>query len=93
LGALLGPAGVGLAALVVFVVGNPLSAVASAPELLPQPWGAVGQFLPPGAGATLLRSTAYFDGAGGATVAWTLAAWAVAGIALLIIGRRRIGAH
>jgi hypothetical protein len=93
LGALLGPPGVGLAALAVFVVGNPLSAVASAPELLPQPWGAVGQFLPPGAGATLLRSTAYFDGAGGAIAAWTLAAWAVGGIVLLMIGRRRIRAH
>jgi hypothetical protein len=93
LGAVLGPAGVGLGALAVFVVGNPLSAVASAPELLPQPWGAVGQFLPPGAGATLLRSAAYFDGAGGATVAWTLGAWALAGILLLAIGRRRVGAH
>ncbi len=77
----------------VFLVGNPLSAVASAPELLPQPWGRLGQFLPPGAGATLLRSTAYFDGAGGTTAAWTLAGWALAGIVLLMIGRRRIGAH
>ena len=34
-----------------------------------------------------LRSTAYFDGAGGATAAWTLAAWALAGIALLLVGR------
>ena len=93
LGALLGPAGVGLGALAVFLVGNPLSAVAAAPELLPQPWGEVGQFLPPGAGATLLRSMAYFDGAGGSTAAWTLAGWALAGIILLMIGHRRISAH
>jgi hypothetical protein len=93
LGALVGPAGIGLGALLVFLVGNPLSAVASAPELLPQPWGQAGQFLPPGAGATLLRSTAYFDGAGGAAPAWTLAGWASAGIVLLLIGRRRVGAH
>jgi hypothetical protein len=93
LGALLGPAGIALGALVVFLVGNPLSAVASAPELLPQPWGEIGQRLPPGAGATLLRSTAFFDGAGGAAATWTLAVWALASIVLLVIGRRRIGAH
>lgn len=91
LGALLGPAGIALGALVVFLVGNPLSAVGSAPELLPQPWGAVGQLLPPGAGATLLRSTAYFDGAGGTAALWTLAGWALAGLLLLTVGRRRIG--
>jgi hypothetical protein len=93
LGALLGLAGIGLGAVAVFLVGNPLSAVASAPELLPQPWGEVGQFLPPGAGATLLRSAAYFDGAGGTAALWTLGAWALGGIVLLLIGWRRIGAH
>jgi len=72
----------------VFVIGNPLSGLASAPELLPQPWGAIGQFLPPGAGATLLRSVAFFDGAGGAVALWTLAAWTVAGLALVAVGRR-----
>jgi hypothetical protein len=59
LGAALGGAGIGLGALLVFLVGNPLSAVAAAPELLPQPWGEVGQWLPAGAGATLLRSVAW----------------------------------
>jgi len=29
----------------VFLLGNPLSGLTSAPELLPQPWGAVGQLL------------------------------------------------
>src|SRR6266511_2383115 len=58
LGTSLGPAGVALAVLAVFLVGNPLSGVTSAPELLPQPWGAVGQLLPPGAGGTLLRAVA-----------------------------------
>jgi hypothetical protein len=74
--ALLDAGGVVLAALAVFLLGNPLSGLTSAPELLPQPWGAVGQFLPPGAGGTLLRSVAFFDGAGAAAAGWVLGAWA-----------------
>ncbi|GAA0817085.1 hypothetical protein [Spirilliplanes yamanashiensis] len=87
LGAVLGRAGVALGAVVVFLVGNALSAVASAPELLPQPWGEVGQWLPVGAGATLLRSVAYFDGAGAGQAAWTLAAYLVIGAALAAAAR------
>ena len=89
LGALLGYPGIGLGVLVVFLVGNPISGLAGAPELLPQPWGSVGQFLPPGAGVTLLRSAAFFDGAGGVAPLWTLLAWAVGGLALTAIGHFR----
>jgi hypothetical protein len=64
LGSVLGYPGIGLGALLVFLVGNPLSAVSSAPELLPEPWGQVGQWLPVGAGGAALRSAAYFDWAG-----------------------------
>ena len=39
------------------LVGNPFSGVGSAPELLPQPVGGIGQLMPPGAGGNLLRST------------------------------------
>jgi hypothetical protein len=60
--ALLGEAGLVLAALVMVLLGNPLSGVPSAPELLPRPFGLIGQALPPGAGGSLLRSTAFFDG-------------------------------
>lgn len=88
LGAVLDRAGLALGALLVFLVGNALSAVGSAPELLPQPWGAVGQWLPIGSGGTLLRSVAYFDGNGGATAALILATYAVVGLALVAIGRR-----
>lgn len=90
LGAALGLPGAGLGALLVFLVGNPLSAVAAAPELLPQPWGAVGQWLPPGAGATLLRSVAWFDGAGAAQAPWVLAGWAALGVVLTLVGRARL---
>jgi hypothetical protein len=40
---------------------------------------------------TLLRSVAYFDGAHAATTAWTLTAWAVTGVLLLGLARRRGG--
>jgi hypothetical protein len=87
LGAALGRPGAGLGVLLLFVVGNPISGLASAPELLPKPWGALGQLLPPGAGATALRSVAFFDGARASGPLWTLAGWALAGLVLTAFGR------
>lgn len=89
LAGVLGRAGVALGALLMFVVGNPISAVASAPELLPKPWGAIGQFLPPGAGASLLRDAAFFDGAGATRPAWVLGIWAATGLVLAALSGRR----
>ncbi|WP_433478045.1 hypothetical protein ACQPZP_14010 [Spirillospora sp. CA-142024] len=89
LAAAIGRAGIGVGSLTLLLLGNPLSGATSAPELLPQPWGAIGQFLPPGASATLLRSAAFFDGAGGARALSVLAAWAVAGLLLLAVGGLR----
>lgn len=74
LGSVLGRAGIGLGALLMVLLGNPLSGATSAPELLAQPWGEIDQALPPGAGATVLRSTAFFDGAGAWGQIWTLLA-------------------
>lgn len=82
LGSVFGPPGIGLGALTVFLVGNPLSGLAGAPELLPQPWGEIGQHLPAGAGATLVRSVAFFDGNGGAYAAGVLAVYALGGLIL-----------
>lgn len=89
LGAILGAPGIGLGALAVFFFGNPISGLAAAPELLPRPWGTVGQFLPPGAGASLLRSAAFFDGAGSNRPLWVLGSWAVGGILLTAVGHYR----
>ncbi|MEV5883954.1 ABC transporter permease [Streptomyces sp. NPDC052020] len=86
LGALLGRPGVGLGALVVVLLGNPFSGAASAPELLPEPAGAIGQWLPPGAGASLLRSVSFFDGAAAAGPALTLTWWAVLGLGAVLAG-------
>jgi hypothetical protein len=91
LGAALGVAGTALAVVVVFFLGNPLSGLTSAAEMLPQPWGAVGQLLPPGAGGTLLRSVGSFNGAGAAVAAWVLGAWAAGGLLLAVVtGRSRL---
>ncbi|RKR88616.1 hypothetical protein BDK92_2944 [Micromonospora pisi] len=87
LAALFGRPGIALGAVTIFLVGNSLGAVATAPELLPRPWGAVGQWLPVGAGADLLRSTAFFDGAGATAPLAILAGYAVVGLSFVSIGR------
>jgi hypothetical protein len=89
LGAAIGRSGIGLGALLVFFSGNPISGLTTAPELLPAPWGTIGRFLPPGAGASLLRSVAFFDGAGAAQPLWILINWAAAGLVLTAIGHFR----
>ncbi|MFI6650114.1 ABC transporter permease [Streptomyces sp. NPDC050529] len=89
LAALIGPAGIGIGALLMVLIGNPFSGVTSAPELLPRPIGALGQWLPPGAGGSLLRSVAFFDGHAAGGAALTLTAWAVLGLTAVLIGGRR----
>jgi hypothetical protein len=81
--ALLGLHGLGLGAVTMILVGNPFSAAAAAPELLPQPVGGIGQLMPPGAGANLLRSTGFFDGAGAGEHIAVLGVWALVGLAAL----------
>jgi len=89
---LFGEAGAALGALTMVLIGNPFSAVATAPELLPRPAGGIGQLLPPGAGANLLRSTGYFDGAAAGGQIAVLAAWTCAGLALLGVAAWRLRA-
>ncbi|MEU1201135.1 ABC transporter permease [Streptomyces sp. NPDC005813] len=85
---LVGPAGLGLTALLMVFVGNPFSGVTSAPEMLPKAVDTIGQWLPPGAGANLLRSTAYFDGNGSEGHITVLALWCVLGLTAVALGRR-----
>src|SRR5580693_376049 len=84
--ALIGVAGLGLGILLMIFIGNPFSGATSAPELLPAPVGTIGQWLPPGAGANLLRSTAYFGGHGAAEHLTVLLVWIVLGLAAIIAG-------
>ncbi|MFD9910595.1 ABC transporter permease [Streptomyces sp. NPDC059063] len=87
--ALLGPAGIGVGALLMVLLGNPFSGVTSAPQLLPEPVGLIGQLLPPGAGGSLLRSVAFFDGAAATGPVVTLAVWAGLGLTAVLLGARR----
>jgi len=86
---LLGRAGLALGAAVMMLLGNPLSGLTSAPEMLPSGWGALGQLLPPGAAGTALRSVSFFDGAGAAGPFVVLTCWLVAGLTLCGLGALR----
>jgi hypothetical protein len=87
--AVMGRPGIALGAVTFMLVANPISAAAVPVEFLPEPWGAVGQWFPPGAAATLLRDLSYFPDAD-TTFPWlVLAAWAAGGILLSLIGHFR----
>ncbi|MEV0778677.1 ABC transporter permease [Streptomyces sp. NPDC050428] len=89
LAALLGRLGIGIGSLLMVLIGNPLSGVSSAPELLPESVGALGQWLPPGASGSLLRSTAFFDGNAAGPPALTLTIWTALGLTAVLAGARR----
>lgn len=89
LGSLFGRGGLAVGALLALLLGNPLSGLNSAPEMLPSGWGTLGQWLPQGATATLLRSTAFFDGAGATAAIAVLSCWTVAGTAMIMIAAVR----
>ncbi|HXP55382.1 MAG TPA: ABC transporter permease [Streptosporangiaceae bacterium] len=84
--ALIGPPGLGLGAGLMIFIGNPFSGATSAPQLLPTAVSHIGQWLPPGAGASLLRSTAYFGGRGAGGHLVVLIVWAVLGLAAILAG-------
>src|SRR5262245_36316946 len=83
---LLGNVGLAIGAPLMILLGNPWSGISSAPELLPKPLGLIGQLLPPGAGGNLLRSTAFFDGAGSAGHLAVLLTWTAVGLAGMAAG-------
>jgi hypothetical protein len=88
--AVLGPGGLALGAAVMVFIGNPFSGVTSAAPLLPSAVAHIGQWLPPGAGAELLRSTAYFHGHGGAGHLTVLVLWTLFGVAAIFVGHHTI---
>jgi hypothetical protein len=94
--ALLGAPGLGVSAVIMVFVGNPFAGVGSAPQLLPDGVDHVGQWLPPGAGANLLRSAAYFHGNGAAGHLLVLITWVTLGFVAVVVGHHtsaRFAAH
>ena len=89
LASLLGRAGVLLGAVLLLLIANPISSAAQPIEFLAEPWGAVGQWFPPGAAATLLRDLSYFPAADAVFPWLVLAGWAVAGVLLVALGALR----
>jgi len=88
---LVGRAGIAVGPVLFLLIANPISAATQPLEFLPQPWGLVGQWFPPGAGATLLRDLSYFPDAP-TTFPWlVLTGWAAVGLALAVIGHFRAG--
>ncbi|WP_280336123.1 hypothetical protein [Nocardia wallacei] len=84
-GAVAGRIGLGVAGFTFLLLGNPLSGASTGPEMLPQPWGRIGQLLPPGAGASLLRSVMFFDGAAAGIPFTILLAWVAAALTILTL--------
>lgn len=86
---LLGYAGIALGAALMFLFANPISGAALPPEFLVGSWGAIGQWFPPGAGQTLIRTLSYFPYAS-TTFPWmVLVGWTLLGVVLLGVGGLR----
>lgn len=86
---LVGRPGIAIGPIVFLLFANPISAAAQPVEFLPEPWGAIGQWFPPGAAATLIRDLAYFPAAD-ATFPWlVLSGWALGGLLLATLGHFR----
>lgn len=84
-----GGKGFTIGAMTMMFLGNPLAGIATTGAWLPAGLGTFGQLLPPGSTGALVRSAAYFGGAGGLVPALTLATWILAGVVLNVIGFKR----
>ncbi|MFI9153461.1 DUF3533 domain-containing protein [Streptomyces sp. NPDC053367] len=80
-----GIVGIGLAILLVVVLGNPSAGGAFPLPMLPPFWNAIGPALPPGAGTWAARSIAYFRGNDMTASLLVLGAWALAGIVITLL--------
>lgn len=87
--ALFGRAGIAVGPVLFMLIGNPLSGAQFPKEFLASPWGAIGQWLPPGAGNSLLRDASYFPDANPAFPILVLTGWAALGLILVVVGHFR----
>lgn len=78
----------GLFALTMLLIGIPSAGALVPPELLPQPWRAIGPALPPASALDALRGVTFFHGAAIGTSMAVLAGWAAFGALLLLLPAR-----
>lgn len=88
LGAWLGPAGIGLAVLVLTTLGNAASGATIGYDLLPGWARAISAKLPPGAAVRAVNNFGYFAGHHAVLPLVVLALWALAGFALVLLRPR-----
>ena len=94
---LLGPPGLGLAGLVVVLLGLVSSGGPVGSQLLPDFYRSLAPWMPAGPMYSALRGALYFDGAGVAGPVLVLSGWLVGGLLLMVLAelvstRRRSGA-
>jgi hypothetical protein len=83
---LFGVVGIGVTVLVFVVLGNPSAGGAYQDALLPPFWRAIGGALPNGAGTDAVRRLVYFGGQGAPRDLAVIAAYAVGGVLVALIG-------
>ena len=88
LGAWLGPAGIGLAVLILTTIGNATSGATIGVNLLPGWAQAISAKLPPGAAVRAVTNFGYFDGAHTLTPLAILAGWLLAGLGFVLLRQR-----
>ncbi|WP_421732852.1 hypothetical protein [Cellulomonas sp.] len=84
-----GRPGIAIGPVLFLLVANPIASAAQPWQMLPAPWGAIGQWMPPGAAAALLRDESYFPGADTTQLWVALASWALLGLVLATMGHFR----
>jgi hypothetical protein len=82
----LGGPGLGLAALVVVLLGLVSSGGPAGSEFLPDFYRSLGPWMPPGQLYDAFRGALYFDGAGLGGPVLVLTGWLIAGVLLMVLG-------
>jgi hypothetical protein len=90
LGRALGFPGIGLAVLVLLLLGQASSGGAVTPLFVPEFFGTIAPWLPTGAGVSLVRNVVYFDGAAITGPLMVLAGWALFGLVLELAAQARV---
>ena len=87
LGTWLGPAGIGLAVLILTTIGNAASGATLGYDVLPGWAQAVSAKLPPGAAVRAINDFGYYDGSHAGLPLTVLAVWALLGLGLVLLRR------